>query len=89
VPALVQVETIVEVAVAEVTTAVVVYVLVEDEEDEVLLLLVFKVPPTGPPGGEVEVVAFLARVMNASRVLPVVGALMAPTMPDWQWLPTV
>jgi hypothetical protein len=32
----------------------------------------------------------LARASNAARVLlPVVGALMEPTMPDWQWFPVV
>lgn len=41
-------------------------------------------PPTAPPGGAVDCVAFEASWMKASRVLPVVGALMDPTMPFWQ-----
>jgi hypothetical protein len=32
-----------------------------------------RMPPTGPPGGEVLVVAFWARAAKAARVLPVVG----------------
>ncbi len=48
----------------------------------------FNIPPmAAPPGGEVEAVAFLARSLKASKVLPVVGALIDATMPDWQWLP--
>lgn len=43
-----------------------------------------KVPPTGVLPGEVEVVAFLANFVKASSVLPVLGALIAPTMPAWQ-----
>jgi hypothetical protein len=65
-----------EVEVAETTE-------VEDEPtatevlDEVVLdeveFKVRRIPPRVPPGGEVLVVAFLARAANASRVLPVVG----------------
>lgn len=42
-----------------------------------------KVPPTGlnAPPGNVEVVAFPANLVKAARVLPVLGALMEPTMP--------
>ncbi len=40
-----------------------------------------RIPPTAPPEGEVERVAFWARALKASRVLPVAGALMAVTMP--------
>ncbi len=48
--------------------------------------LTAKIPPSGTvSGGEVEVVAFLARAVKAASVLPVAGALMAATMPDWQW----
>ena len=36
-------------------------------------------------GGEVEVEAFAASKVKAASVLPVAGALMAATMPDWQW----
>jgi len=46
------------------------------------LLETERIPPTAPPGGEVLVVAFLARAVNAARVFPVVGALIAATMPD-------
>jgi len=38
-------------------------------------------PGAGPPGGAVDSVALPARRMNASRVLPTVGALIEPTMP--------
>jgi hypothetical protein len=55
----------------------------------VLLLLRSNVPPTTPPVGKVEFEAFLASAMKASSVFPVVGALMEPTMPDWQWRPVV
>jgi hypothetical protein len=52
--------------------------------------LTAKIPPSGTvSGGEVEAVAFLARAVKAARVLPVAGALMAATMPDWQWEPVV
>jgi hypothetical protein len=37
----------------------------------------------------VERVAFIALAVKAERVLPVLGALMEPTMPIWQWLPLV
>lgn len=48
----------------------------------------FRMPPSGAdPGGDVLVVAFLASKAKAASVLPVVGALIAATMPDWQWLP--
>jgi hypothetical protein len=54
------------------------------------LLAIFKTPPATPLGGADDVPATLARLVKAVRVLlPVVGALMAPTMPAWQWLPTV
>lgn len=46
-------------------------------------------PPTAPPGGAVDCVALEARMMNLSSVLPWAGALMAPTMPFWQCVPTV
>jgi hypothetical protein len=53
------------------------------------LLAIFKIPPA-TLGGVDDVPATLARASNAARVLlPVVGALMEPTMPDWQWLPVV
>ena len=49
-----------------------------------------KVPPIGVPGGgKVEEVALLAFKVKAARVFPVLGALMAATIPAWQWLPTV
>jgi hypothetical protein len=49
-----------------------------------------KIPPSGTvSGGDVEVVAFLASLVKAASVLPVAGALMAATMPDWQWLSVV
>jgi len=49
-----------------------------------------KIPPRGTvSGGDVEVVAFLASAVKAASVLPVAGALMAATMPDWQWLSVV
>ena len=51
------------------------------EEEVVEFELTCKVPPTAPPGGEVDVVAFFARAANFSKVFPLVGALMAPTMP--------
>lgn len=55
-------------------------------EDE----LTERIPPATPPGGDVDgVVAFLARRAKAARVLPVAGAFMAATMPDWQWFPVV
>ena len=41
-----------------------------------------RMPPMASPSGDVLVVVFLAREMKASRVLPVVGALIAPTMPE-------
>ena len=43
-----------------------------------------RIPPTGPEGGEVLVVAFAARALKAAKVFPVAGALMARTIPDWQ-----
>lgn len=58
-------------------------------EEVVEFELTLRIPPTAPPGGEVDVVAFFARAANFSKVFPLVGALMAPTMPDWQWLPVV
>lgn len=48
-----------------------------------------RTPPAAPPGGEVDVVAFLALAWKASSVFPVAGALMDPVMPFWQWLPVV
>jgi len=62
---------------------------VEVEELELLVPFVNNVPACTPPAGALEVEAFLARAMNASRVLPVVGALMEPTIPDWQWVKVV
>lgn len=59
----------------------------EEDEEESAAPASFKIPPTAPPGGEVEAVAFLARSAKASKVLPVDGALIAATMPVWQWLP--
>jgi hypothetical protein len=45
-----------------------------------------KIPPSGTVlGGEVEFVAFEAFSVNAASVLPVAGALIEATMPDWQW----
>lgn len=44
----------------------------EDDEEE-LDAASERTPPTAPPGGIVDVVAFLARAMNAESVLPVVG----------------
>lgn len=63
--------------------ALVVYAELEAEvvEDEVEFELTFRIPPTAPPGGEVEVVAFFARAAKAENVFPEVGALTAPTMP--------
>lgn len=56
---------------------------VEAEPDSELAPASFKIPPmAAPPGGEVEAVAFLARSLKASKVLPVVGALIEATMPD-------
>jgi hypothetical protein len=49
-----------------------------------------KIPPSGAvSGGDVDKVAFLASVVKAASVLPVAGALMAATIPDWQWEPVV
>jgi len=59
-----------------------------DPEEE-LLVERLRMPPMGPAGGVVEVVAFFASAWKAASVLPVAGALMAATMPDWQWLPVV
>lgn len=61
---------------------------VESELDEELLFAC-KRPPATPPGGEVDVVAFLARAWKAASVFPVEGALIEAVMPDWQWLPVV
>jgi hypothetical protein len=64
----------------------------EDEELELLLAdPTFNTPPRAcPPGGDVDgVVAFFASAVKAVRVFPVVGALIAATMPDWQWFPVV
>lgn len=70
----------------EVVLDAVLKVVEEPLELELLLLLALtRVPPIGPVGGELDKVAFLAKAMNLSRVLPVVGALMEPTMPAWQW----
>lgn len=68
-----------------VMTAVTVAVTVFTSTVEEVVALVAancKMPPIAPPGGEDESVAFLARDSNATRVLPDVGALMEPTMPD-------
>lgn len=44
-----------------------------------------KIPPSGTVlGGEVEFVALLALRVKAASVLPVAGALMDATIPDWQ-----
>lgn len=49
--------------------------------------LAAKIPPSGTvSGGEVEVVALAASLANAASVLPDVGALIAATMPLWQWV---
>ena len=62
--------------------------LVVELVDGFTLLMVLRKPPTGPAGGEVLVVAFVARRMKASRFSgPVDGALMEPTIPAWQWFP--
>jgi len=78
--ALVYVVTIAEVDSAAVVTLVVNEV---DAVDERLLLLppTWRTPPAAPPDGKVDWVALEARRMNASRVLPTAGALMAPTIP--------
>ncbi len=68
-----------------VTVAVIVVVMLVVTVFVSSLPLMAKMPPRGTvSGGEVEVVAFLARAVKAASVLPVVGALMAATMPDWQ-----
>lgn len=66
--------------------ALVVYAELDSEvvEEEVEFELAFRTPPTAPPGGEVDVVAFFARAANLSKVFPVAGALIAPTIPAWQ-----
>jgi hypothetical protein len=51
-------------------------------EEEVEIELTFRIPPTAPPGGEVDVVAVLARLIKLSKVFPLVGALIAPTIPS-------
>ena len=50
-------------------------------EEEVEFEPTFRIPPTAPPGGDVELVAFFARAAKAANVFPDVGALIAPTMP--------
>jgi hypothetical protein len=73
-----------------VAVTLVVTVFVVDAESVVeLLILRARTPPMTPPGGEVDTVAFLARALNAARVLPVLGALIEATIPDWQWSLTV
>jgi hypothetical protein len=75
-----------------------------DPDADVLveLRLALRTPPMAVPGGEVLAVEFWPRVMKASSVSPVEGALIAPTIPimlcekkifeqknnvpDWQWL---
>ena len=65
----------------EVQDSVVYTELLAEVVDEVEFELSFRTPPKAPPGGEVDVVAFLARAANAANVLPDVGALIAPTIP--------
>ena len=49
--------------------------------------LTAKIPPSGTvSGGEVEVVALAASLANAASVVPDVGAMIAATMPLWQWV---
>jgi hypothetical protein len=64
-----------------------------DELEEVEFASLLKIPPIGAVGGTVLAVKLMgglvARPMKAASVFPVVGALMAPTMPLWQWLPAV
>jgi len=78
------------VTMAEVDTAVTAVVVSEPDADEdedaldvrvVLLFPTWRTPPAAPPDGKVDWEALAARRMNASRVLPVVGALIAPTIP--------
>jgi hypothetical protein len=54
---------------------------VVDVKVEVEFELTFRIPPTAPPGGDVDVVAFFARAAKAAKVFPDDGALIAPTMP--------
>ena len=73
----------------EVTNAVIVVVTVFVVDAtltlELELLLepaTLRMPPKGADdGGDVEVVAFLAKATKAARVFPVAGALMDATMP--------
>ena len=61
---------------------------VEDEvfDEEIEFEPTFKMPPTGPLGGEVDIEALFARAAKFSNVFPDVGALIAPTMPmDYKW----
>ena len=57
--------------------------------DRVLLLEARTPPVPGATSGEVLLEALAASATKASRVFPVVGALIAPTIPFWQWLPVV
>lgn len=74
-----------------VAVALAVLEVVSDVLDDVELLveLAFaprtRTPPMGPPVGAVDAEAFAARDVNFARVFPVKGALMAPTIPAWQW----
>jgi hypothetical protein len=54
-----------------------------DPDADVLveLRLTFRTPPMAPPGGEVLAVEFWTRVIKASSVVSVEGALIAPTIP--------
>lgn len=61
----------------------------ELELELLLALPTFSNPPATPPGGDVDVVAFFAKAVNAVSVFPVAGALIAATMPAWQWFPVV
>lgn len=53
--------------------------------ERTVLLLAARMPPKpGATSGDVLVLALAASAMKASRVFPVVGALIAPTIPFWQ-----
>lgn len=87
---------VVALPVAAVRVVRVVVACVEDEAAELVVVDAFvvvftksalaaKTPPS-TVGGVTETLVLEARIRKASKVLPVAGALMAPTMPDWQWL---